>query len=172
MNPSFSYPEHFSIPENNEALRDSPTNFFGTARQKIFNGKSSDSAPSPLLSINFFAKRSFLKHSTERSPMKFFETVKQKVFDGKSWYSPLLSINFFATGHFLKHRSEGLLDEIFWDCETKNLDTKSRHNSLKHKISRYPKIVTQRTVLLWTFLSLWDKKISTEYRDTHPPFYP
>ena len=30
----------FTIPEISETLRGSPTNFFGTVRQKIFDGKS------------------------------------------------------------------------------------------------------------------------------------
>ena len=30
----------FSIPEISERLKDSPTEFFGTVRQKIFEGKS------------------------------------------------------------------------------------------------------------------------------------
>ena len=40
----------------------------------------------------------------------------------------------------------------------KNFDTKSWHNSLKHKIFRYPKLVTYWRFPLRNFSALWDQK--------------
>ena len=42
---------------------------------------------------------------------------------------------------------------------------------MKHKIFRYPKVVTHRRVPLWNFSAVWDKKFLTENRDT-PSFLP
>ena len=50
-----------------------------------------------------------------------------------------------------------------WD--KKKFDTKSWHNSLKHKIFRYPKLVTHWRVPLRNFSALWDNKFSVENRD-------
>ena len=38
--PPFSFPLQFSVLEMNGPLKDSPTNFLNTVRQKIFDGKS------------------------------------------------------------------------------------------------------------------------------------
>ena len=51
----------FSVPEVSETLNGSPTKFFGTVRQKIFDGKSWYPLP-PLWCIKFFATRNFLIH--------------------------------------------------------------------------------------------------------------
>ena len=50
----------------------------------------------------------------------------------------------------------------------KNFDKKSWHNSLKHKIFRYLKLVTHWRVPLRNFSALWDKKLLTKNRDTPP----
>ena len=52
------YPQHFLIPEISETLKGSFTKFFGTVRQKIFDGK----LRYPLLCIKFFDTPNFLKH--------------------------------------------------------------------------------------------------------------
>ena len=54
-----------------------------------------------------------------------------------------------------------------WD--KKNFDTKSWHNSLKHKIFRYPKLVTHWRVPLRNFLALWDKKFQRKIFILPPP---
>ena len=50
----------------------------------------------------------------------------------------------------------------------KKFDRKSWHNSLKHKIFPYPKVVTHWRVPLRNFSALWDKNFSTENLDTPP----
>ena len=72
----------FSVPEINATVKDSPTEIFGTVRQKIFDGKSWYSLP-PLLSINFFATGKFLKHSTEGFLYEIFRYCKTKIFQRK-----------------------------------------------------------------------------------------
>ena len=57
----------------------------------------------------------------------------------------------------------------------KKIDTKSWDKSLKHKIFRYPKLVTHWRVPLRNFSALWDRHFLTENRDTPsspPPSYP
>ena len=101
------------------------------------------------------------------SPTKFFGTVRQKNFDRKSWKSPpLLSINFFATGRFLKHSTEGFTYQIYRHCETKNFRRKNVIPPSMHKIFRYPKFSETLKVCSRNFSALWDKKFSTEKRDT------
>ena len=95
-----------------------PTNFLGTARQKIFDGKTWY----PLVCIKFFDIQIFW--NIEGMPTNFFGTVRPKIFDGNLWY-PLLCIKFFDTPNFLKHWRYA--HEIFRHCETKtttgDLDT-------------------------------------------------
>ena len=49
-------------PKINDTLNGSPTKFLGTVRQKFLQ-ENLDTPP--FLSLNFFATRNFLKHSTE-----------------------------------------------------------------------------------------------------------
>ena len=73
----------FSIPEEfYERIKGSATVFFGTVKQKIFEGNL-DTSPSPL-SINFFATRNFLKHSAEGFPYEFFRHCGTKNVNSKS----------------------------------------------------------------------------------------
>ena len=113
------------------------------------------------------------------SPTKFFGTVRQKILtesrDTPSSLPPLLSIIFIRYQFFLIHRSERFLYEIFQHWDKKNFDTKSWDKSLKHKIFRYPKLVTHWRFPLPNFSALWDRHFSTENRDTPsspPPSYP
>ena len=82
---------------------------------------------------------------------------------------PLLSINFFATGRFLKHSTEGFTYQIYRHCETKNFRRKNVIPPSMHKYFRYPKISETFKGCPRIFLALWDKKFSTEKRDT--PFF-
>ena len=72
-----SHPWTFSIPEIGETLGGSPQKFFGTVRQKIFDGKS---WYSPFLSINFLATGSLMKHSTEVFPYGILRHCQTKNF--------------------------------------------------------------------------------------------
>ena len=197
--------------EISDTLRGSFTKFFGTVRQKIFDGnlwypllcEKFFGIPNflrhwrdahevfrhcetenfrrkilillpPFLSINFFAIRNFLKHSTEGFPYEILQHCETKNFRRKILISPpLLSINFFATGHFLKHRSEGFLYDFFsplWDIKisTENRD-KPRHI---HKVFRYQKISRkQKGSFKKLFVSiLWDKKFQ-QNRDAISPMH-
>ena len=124
MHKFFRYPKLFW---NIEGM---PTKFFGTVRQKIFDGNMWY----PLLCIKFF-----------RYP-KLFETLKgcpqnlsalwdKKNFDGNLWY-PLLCIKFFDTSNFLKHWRDA--HEIFRHCETKIFRRKHVIPPIKHKIFPIP----------------------------------
>ena len=77
------------------------------------------------------------------SPTKYFGTVRQKNSKENLDTPPsLLSINFFDTRNFVKHSTEKFPYEVFRYCETKKIDRKSWHYPLKHKIFRYPELVT------------------------------
>ena len=135
--------------------------------------------PPPLLSINFLATGSFLKHSAEGFNYEIFQHCETKSFRRKILIlpPPPLSINFFATGNFLKHSTEGFPYEIFRHCETKGFRGKIlMPPPLIHKLFRYRKFSErqQRRVHMGNFLAMWDKKISTENLDNPlpPPSYP
>ena len=92
--------------------------------------------------------------------------MRQKVFDGKSWYSPPPLIHkLFRYRTFSETQIRRVPLRIFSALWDKNFDTKSWHNSLKHEIFRYPKLVTHWRVPLRNFSVLWDKKFSIEGRD-------
>ena len=114
-----------------------------------------------------------IMHKIFRYP-KFSETSKgcprifsalwdKKIFDGKTWY-PLVCINFFDTLNFLKHL--GHAHEIFWHCETKNFRRKNVIPPSMHKIFWYPNFSETSKGCPRIFSALWDKKFSTEKRDT------
>ena len=137
----------FSIPEINATVKDSPTEIFGTVRQKNFrrNGKILI-LPPPLLSTNFFATGNFLKHSAESFNYEIFRHCETKGFRRKILILPPPLISFFATENFLKHSTDGFNYEIIrqWDKKysTENLDTTPRL-SLLFKLFRYPKLMQQ-----------------------------
>ena len=102
--------------------------------------------------------------------MKFFGTVRQKIFDGKSWYSlPPLIHKLFRYRTFSETQIRRVHStKFFGTVRQKKFNKKSWHNSLKHKIFRYPKLVTHWRVPLRNFSALWDKKLLTKNRDTPP----
>ena len=85
----------FSVPETNATVKYSPTEIFGTVRQKI--STENLDAPPPLLQTFSVPE---INATVKDSPTKIFGSVRQKIFDGKSCYSPLISIKFFATAKF------------------------------------------------------------------------
>ena len=145
------------MPEISETLKGFFTKFFGTVRQQIFDGN----LWYPLVCINFSIPQIFW--DIEGMPTKFFGTVRQKIFDGKLWYS-LLCIKFFDTSNFLKHWRDA--HEIFRHCETKNFRLKIVIPPIMHKIFRYLKFSETLKGCPRNFSALWDKKFSTEKRDT------
>ena len=153
----------FPIPEIIATVKDSPTKIFGT-ETKNFRRKILIHPPPSFIQI-FSGPE--VSETLKDSPTKFFGTVRQKNFDRKSWKSPpLLSINFFATGRFLKHSTEGFTYQIYRHCETKNFRRKNVIPPSMHKIFRYPKFSETLKVCSRNFSALWDKKFSTEKRDT------
>ena len=71
-----------------EAQKVSPTKFFGTVRQQIFDGKSW--CPLFLLSLTFFDARNFLKH--RRVPLRNFSALWDKKFSTENRVTLLLKV--------------------------------------------------------------------------------
>ena len=97
------------------------------------------------------------------SPTEISGTVRQKIFDGKSWYSPPPVIHkLFRYRNFWSTAEKGSPAKFFGTVRQKFFDGKLWHNPLKHKLFRYPKLMTHWRVPLRYFLALWDKIFSTE----------
>ena len=152
----------FSVPEVTATVKDSPTEIFGTLRQKKCRRKIWYPPPSY---PNFSATGN--QCNSKGFPYGNFGTVRQKIFDGKSWYSPPpLSINFFATGNFLKHSTEGFTCEYFRHCETKNFWRKILILPPLLQTFSVPGInATIKDSPTEIFGTVRQKKISTENRD-------
>ncbi len=174
--PPPSYPYTFSLPETfwNTAQKGSPTKFFGTVRQKIFD-ENLDTPPSPLIH-KLFRYRKFSETHRRMFQLRNFSAMwDKKIFDGKSWYSPLppLIHTLFRYRKFSEtHRRMFQLRNFsaMWDkkISTENLDTPP--SPLIHKLLRCRKLseTQHRRVHLQNFSALWDKKFSTENLDTPP----
>ena len=151
----------FSVPEINETLKDPPLRkFFGTVRQKIFDGK----LWYPLLCIKVFDTPKFLKHWGDAH--EIFRHCETKNFRRKV-VIPLLCIKFFDTPNFLKPWKDA--HETFLHCETKNFRRKIVIPPFVHKFFRYPNFSETFKGCPRNFSALRDKKFSTENCDT--PYY-
>ena len=102
--------ENFSWNVFSETPQCSPINFFGTVRQKFFDGTTWY----PLLWIKFFDTQNFLKPS--RDAHKSFRHCETQIFQRKTWYAPFNPQNFSKTETFSKTVSFPY--EIFRYCET------------------------------------------------------
>ena len=152
------------LPEINETLKGSFTKFFGTVRQKIFEGK----LWYPLLSIKFSDTPIFLKHW--RDAHKIFWHCETKNFRRKNVRPPFSSIEIFETRNFLKNSRIPL--RFFRYCETWNFQLKIVICPLlSKKFFRYQKFSgRQKGSFTKIFVSvLWDKK-NWQNRDA-PPSY-
>ena len=150
VNPLFSYPLHFSIPEINEALKDSPTKFFGTAKQKVFDGKSWYFPP-PLLIYELFRYQKFSETQHRRVPLWNFSVLWDKKISTEIRDIALWSIKFFDTRNFLKHQRVPLRSfSVLWD---KTILTENR-DTLLHKV--------QKSVLELMFVRVLWKLISKQ----------
>ena len=161
------YLQHFSIPKINETLKNSPTKFFGTVRQKFLTENRDTPSPPlpPFLSIKFFDTRNFVKH--RRVPLWSFSVLRSKKVSRENRDITLLKMKFFDTRNFLKHRRfPQLNDLVLW--HKNNFDGKSRYPppllSLTFVDTR--NFLKHRRVLLRNFSALSDKNFSTETRDT------
>ena len=102
----------FRYPKFSETLKGCPRNFFGTVRQKIFDGKTWY----PLVCIKFFDTPNFLKHW--RDAHEIFRHCETKIFRLKIVICPLLSINFFRyqkTSGKQKGSFTKLFLSVLWD---------------------------------------------------------
>ena len=152
--------------------------FFGTVRPSLFDGKTWH--PPPFSAIKLFETRIFLENS--RIPLRNFSAlgdIKNSTENRdtpSSFRPPPLIHNFFRYQNFSDTQIRKVPPTKFFSTETKkNFDTKSWDKSLKHKIFRYPKLVTHWRFPLPNFSALWDRHFSTENRDTPsspPPSYP
>ena len=96
-----------------------PTKFFGTMRQKIFDGN----LWYPLLCIKFFDTPNFLKH--RRDAHEIFRHYETKNFRRKNVIPPFSSIKLFETKNFLKNSRIPLRKfSALWDIKisTENRD--------------------------------------------------
>ena len=126
-----------------------PTKFFGTVRQKYFDGK----LRYPISAWNFSIPQTFWK--IEGMPMNFFGTVRQKIFDKELWY-PLLCIDFSNTPIFLKHWGDA--HEIFRPCETKIFRSKNVIRAFSSiKLCETRNFLKKSKIPLRNFSALWDK---------------
>ena len=149
-----------------ERLKGSFTKFYGTVRQKVFDGKC---WYPPLLSLTFLDNLNFW--NTERLPHEVFWHCETKIFRRKTVMlppsTPLLSIKFFDTRNFPKHRKVVLRNVlILWDrtISTENSDTRPRLLSPAFFDTRY--FLKQRKVPFRIFSVLRDNEFSTENRST------
>ena len=171
------YPNFFDT-RSIATVKDSPTQIFGTVRQKIFDGKSWHSSP-PLL-FKLFRYPKSVKHEMVRSPTKFFGTVRQKIFRRKILILPPSPSypNFFDTRNQWNTKGSPPLQNFsaLWDKKffTENVETPPPPPPpLIHKLFRYRKFseTHYRRVHLPNFSALWDKKISTKNRKSwHNPW--
>ena len=162
----------FSMPEISDTLKGSSTKFFGTVRQKIFNVESWYSLPPhPLLFINVFACRNFLKHSTKKFSTKCFDTMRQQIFDRKWWYSlpppyPFLTIKTCDNKTFLKHRRFPLRSfSVLWDNKFSTESRDAPLSLLSLTFFDTTNFLKHRKVPLQSFSALCDKKISAKNCD-------
>ena len=85
------------MPEISETPKGSFTKFFGTVKQKIFDGN----LWYPLLCIKFFDTPNFLKHW--RDAHEIFRHYETKNFRRKNVIPPFSSIKLFETKNFVKN---------------------------------------------------------------------
>ena len=138
-----------------------PTKFFGTVRQKIFDGKLWYS----LLCIKFFDTSKFLKHW--RDAHEIFRHCETKNFRQKNVIPPFPSIKLFETRNFLKNsRIPSGKFSALWEISAENSDMPP----IIHNFFRYQKFsAKQKGSFTKFFVSvLWDKKIR-QNRDAPPP---
>ena len=106
--PPFLMLKIFRFPKFCDTPKCSPTNNFGTARQKIFDGKYWYPPP---LSLNFFANKNFLKQHRRVTPWKFSALWDIKISSEKRDKPPLIHKFFSIPENFRK--TEGFFYKAF-----------------------------------------------------------
>ena len=123
---------------NNEALRGSPTKIFGSVRPNF----STENRESPLfLSLTFFDTRN--NEALKDSPTKFSTLRDKKLSTENLDTPPALIHKLFQYLTFSETQVRRVPLRNFSALWDKKFSTQNRDkNSLKHKIFRYPKLVT------------------------------
>ena len=146
-------------------LRSFSTKFFGTVRQKIFDGN----LWYPLLCIKFFDTPNFLRHW--RDAHEIFRHCETKNFRRKNVIHPFSSIKLFETKNILKKSRIPLRKfSALWDIK---LSTENRDMPpLIHKFFSIPENFRKTEGFLYKAfrLVLWDKKFR-QNRDAPPPMH-
>ena len=136
---------------------------FGTARQIIFDGKSWHNP----LKHKIFRYPKLMTH--RKVYLRNFSALWDKKFSTKNHDPPPLIDTFFSLPeYFVNTAQKNSPMKLFGTARQIISDGKSWHNPLKHKIFRYPKLMTHRKVYLRNFSALWDKKFWTENHDPPP----
>ena len=153
------------MPEISETPKGSFTKFFGSVRQKIFDGN----LWYPLLCIKFFDTPNFMKHW--RDAHEIFRHYETNNFWRKNVIPPFSSIKLFENKNFLSYKNSRIPLRKFsalWDIKnsTENRDMPP----LIHNFFWYQKISgKQKGSCTKLFVSvMWDKKFR-QNRDAPPP---
>ena len=131
-----------------------------------------------LLCIKFFDTPNFLKHWRDAHEIFWHcetKNLRLKILILPPPFPPPLIHKFFRYQIFSDTQIRKVPLRNFSALRQKKIDTKSWDKSLKHKIFRYPKLVTHWRVPLRNFSALWDRHFLTENLDTPsspPPSYP
>ena len=159
--PPPSFIQIFSGPEVSETLKDSPTKFFGTVRQKF----RLEIVICPLLSINFFRYQKI----SGKQKGSFTKLLVSVMWDKKfrqNRDAPLLCMKIFDKRIFLKHQSVLQWNiSIQWD---KNSDGKSWYSPPLIQTFSIPEIIATINDSPTKFFGT-ETKTPTENRDTPPP---
>ena len=138
----------------------SPKKYFGTVRQKLFDGKS---WYPPSYPKNIFPYQKFSETQND-SLAKFFRSCEIKEILTKPWSFPLLCLKIFGPRILSKHRRVLLrILSALWD---KNFSTEFSDIPLCIKFCDTRNFLKHRSVPQRNFSVLYDTKFSTEKRDT------
>ena len=163
--------EHFE----NTAQNGSSTKCYGTVRQNNFDRKSWN--PPPLLYLNCFDNKIFLKQWRVPLEVVFVLWDKNFLTENLDTPPPLLSINFCPAEKFWDTAQKGSSTKCYGTVRQRNSTRKIDSPPpphLFHKISRQRSFsgTHHRWVPLRNVKVLWDKPSSTENRDNRPLSYP
>ena len=137
--PLLSIKYFFSYQKFSEtAQKGSPMKFFGTVRQKIFDGKSW--YPPSFIHNFFFATGLFLKHGSEGFHYEIFRHCEKKILteNRDNPPPPRLIHNFFRYHKFCETK-KGSPTKFFGIVRQQISKTKSWYSPLRHKVFRDPK---------------------------------
>ena len=146
-----------------EAQNGSPTKFFGTVSQNIFDGKWWH--PPNSCSENFLIPENFLKQS--RVPLWNFSELSDKSISTRNRDIPSLLLYKNCKISDVFRNTERFPYEDLRYCETKIFSTENRDTPpLLHVIPRYQTFFDTQKGPLRSFLVIRDKNFSTENRYT------